>query len=117
MIERLCKHCDGWHDLSKPETWCDEFFEDRGEGRPREDGSAKNHSFKPRWIENLGPEPVYVTSHAQHKELMRKAKCEHIGSFGHKEAVERSKDRSAQIKRLQKEARKNGDPRKVRVYW
>ena len=24
-----------------------------------------------RWIQNMGPEPVYVTSHEQHKKLMR----------------------------------------------
>ena len=28
---------------------------------------------KGKWIHNLGPEPVLVTSHAHHKELMRQA--------------------------------------------
>jgi hypothetical protein len=26
-----------------------------------------------RWIENLGHEPVYITSHRQHREAMKKA--------------------------------------------
>ena len=29
-----------------------------------------------RWIENLGPEPVYVTSHGQHRRLLRERKLD-----------------------------------------
>ena len=33
-----------------------------------------------RWINNLGPEPVFVTSYKQHRELMKKAGVVEAGS-------------------------------------
>lgn len=44
-----------------------------------------------QWIQNLGPEPVYVTSHEQHKRLMR----EHGVTYATKDDMLASKTRRA----------------------
>lgn len=66
--------------------------------------------FRPRVVENLFKEPVYVTSERHHKELQKLAGATHIGSDGHKEAVEQARDRGADILRKVPEAEKNGEP-------
>lgn len=61
----ICKECG--HSMgsiiSKPKPMV--FFE---EGRGR-------------WINNLGPEPVFVRSHAEHKALMKKRGVELAGAM------------------------------------
>ena len=63
-----------------------------------------NGSFKPRVIEALTSEPTLVTSHKQHRQLMRDANCVELGDHGQKEHVERGRERSERS-RKNKEAR------------
>lgn len=64
-----------------------------------------NGTFRARWEENLTSEPVLITSHRQHKQLMREANCVEAGDYGQKDHIERGRERS-EMNRKRNEARK-----------
>lgn len=73
QAEQFCHHAD---DKGCRTTICEQCRETMGYVIAYGQGLCYYEEGRGHWIENLADKPVYVTSHEQHKKLMKQHKVE-----------------------------------------